>query len=458
MCSEHVRRDPYWTLAHQTTQNGTLTISDLLKSGNLKKCRTQVRSEPYMTSLSSMMIWTLTLSQNRFFLKNHDHSWTGRMIDYERCWIVLQKIQCKTLINVLDLVNIYVFDIGSICIHGKELLRQFTFHQQYKGKSHFKAKVRDIWTVDIGTIRRDFWSVSHQLRKFFMETVTSDQWWTRHQSLVYKGLCIFRFCVISRKDDSESNIKYCLGTTFGLNQRFIVIQNFGHNWRSTDGIRVEYFPGFTTLQLVQEVQKFMNKMDEPEQIQGRIIFMSMFNDIIWWNKNNDKECISNSTLVSLFAKRFPVGHWSFLELWSELKWYSTFKERSGGEWHKVAELMMIKFGESRHPVLRVRCLEERLKTKEMENYLYTSVTMRIRLKLFFAQSFLSISSVSTEQSSDLCEEYSSCQIRTGRLVLTKESNPLFASADLLIMTSTPSIEIPAQENLLQKHKERVTAR
>ena len=41
------------------------------------------------------------------------------------------------------------------------------------------------------------------------------------------------------------------------------------------------FPGFTTLQLIQEVQQFMNKMSDPDQFQGRIIFMSMFNDIIW---------------------------------------------------------------------------------------------------------------------------------------------------------------------------------
>ena len=42
------------------------------------------------------------------------------------------------------------------------------------------------------------------------------------------------------------------------------------------------FPGFTTLQLVREVQKFMSKMgDPPEQCKGRIIFMSMFNDIMW---------------------------------------------------------------------------------------------------------------------------------------------------------------------------------
>ena len=31
------------------------------------------------------------------------------------------------------------------------------------------------------------------------------------------------------KGESEPNIKYCLGTTFGLVQRFITIQNFGHD-------------------------------------------------------------------------------------------------------------------------------------------------------------------------------------------------------------------------------------
>ena len=34
--------------------------------------------------------------------------------------------------------------------------------------------------------------------------------------------------------------------------------------------------------------------------------MSMFSDIMWRIKDNEKECIANSTLVSLFAKRFPL--------------------------------------------------------------------------------------------------------------------------------------------------------
>ena len=53
-----------------------------------------------------------------------------------------------------------------------------------------------------------------------------------------------------------------------------------------DGEPMEFewniFPGFTTLQLCNKVQEFMSKMsDQPEEFKGRIIFMSMFNDISW---------------------------------------------------------------------------------------------------------------------------------------------------------------------------------
>ena len=53
---------------------------------------------------------------------------------------------------------------------------------------------------------------------------------------------------------------------------------------TTDGEPVEFewniFPGFTTLQLVRDVQEFLFKLSvQPEDFTGRIIFMSMFNDI-----------------------------------------------------------------------------------------------------------------------------------------------------------------------------------
>ena len=46
MCSKQARGEPYWALAHQTTQNGTLTTSGLLmwKSGEMSNT-SKVRPE-----------------------------------------------------------------------------------------------------------------------------------------------------------------------------------------------------------------------------------------------------------------------------------------------------------------------------------------------------------------------------------------------------------------------------
>ena len=186
-----------------------------------------------------------------------------------------------------------------------------------------------------------------------------------------------------------------------------------------DGEPMEFewniFPGFITLQLVDKVQEFMNKMDDPAQFQGRIIFMSMFNNIKW--RTTDKECIANSALVSLFAKRFPARRWSFLGPGSEKKWYSTCNERPGGEWDKVAELMMIKVGE-----LSINFCAD-------GDTIQTSISVN-QLSIYGAVS-------------DLCAGYSACQTRTGRPVLAGQSDPLFEPADLLVTIPTPSVEILA---------------
>ena len=48
-------------------------------------------------------------------------------------------------------------------------------------------------------------------------------------TLAREGLRILRFCVMPWKDESEPNIKFCLGRKVELVQEFITIQNFGHN-------------------------------------------------------------------------------------------------------------------------------------------------------------------------------------------------------------------------------------
>ena len=199
-----------------------------------------------------------------------------------------------------------------------------------------------------------FWSVSDQLGKFSMETIVlwsmmKNSTVSRMQRFMYSQILCY-LCLGKVNQNPASNTVWEEQLSWFKDSPTYRILD------TIDGEPMEFecniFPGFTTLQLVEEVQKLMNRMGEPEQFQGRIIFMSMFNDIICGITNNEKECIANSTLVSLFAKRFPAGHWSFLGPGSEKKWYSSFNERPQGEWSRVAELMMIKFGESGHPVFR----------------------------------------------------------------------------------------------------------
>ena len=70
------------------------------------------------------------------------------------------------------------------------------------------------------------------------------------------------------------------------------------------------------------------------------------------SRDNEKECMSNADLVSLYAKRFGKGQWSFIGPGSEKKWYSIGDDSPQGKWDRVAEQMTITLPESRHPIFR----------------------------------------------------------------------------------------------------------
>ena len=216
------------------------------------------------------------------------------------------------------------------------------------------------------------------------------------------------------------------------------------------------FPGLTTLQLCNKVHEFMSEMGDPSEFNGRIIFMSMFNDISWRSEDNERECNANADLVYICKKRFPAGRWEFLGPGSEKKWYSTCIDRPQGEWVRVADSIMIKFGESGHPLFRATSplSREKLKSKGGGklpiHFCADGETIENVFRTIISVNHLSIDGAV----SDLCDEYRACQARTGRSVLAGQSDPLFEPAKLLIMTPRPSIEIPAQENLLQMYKER----
>ena len=184
--------------------------------------------------------------------------------------------------------------------------------------------------------------------------------------------------------------------------------------------------------------------------------MSMFNDISWGSEDNEQECESSAQLVSNYAKRFPPGRWSFLGRGSEKKWYSTHGSRPQGEWDRVAELMMLKFGESKHPVFRSTSPLSRgvLKSKGGGKLSIHFCADEGTIETVF-RTIISVNQLSIYGAvSDLCDECKSCHVRTGRLVLVGQSDPLFVPTSVM-KTSTPLTDDPAEEDLLQKYQERV---
>ena len=180
------------------------------------------------------------------------------------------------------------------------------------------------------------------------------------------------------------------------------------------------FPGFNTLQLSQEVKELLLRSNEtPENFTGRIIFISMFNDISRGSKDNRIECESNAQLVSLFARRFGAGQWSFLGPGSDKKWYSISEDSPQGEWDKMEEKMMVTFAESGHPVFRSTSPLSRgqLKSKGGE-----------KLSIHYCADQDTITTVFNTITYVMCEEYESCHDRRGGAVVRGQSSSSFVAS------------------------------
>ena len=91
------------------------------------------------------------------------------------------------------------------------------------------------------------------------------------------------------------------------------------------------FPEFNTLQLSQEVQEILLRLNEtPENFTGRIL------------------CMSFSYMQADLEQ--DNGHFSVLV--QKKKWYSISEDSPQGEWDKMAEKMTVTLAESGHPVFR----------------------------------------------------------------------------------------------------------
>ena len=77
-----------------------------------------------------------------------------------------------------------------------------------------------------------------------------------------------------------------------------------------------------------------------------------FNHISCGMKDNEKECVAHAKVVSIYAKKFGIGQWSFIGPGSEKKWYSMEEDSPQGIWDNLAEKMLLDFAESGCPNFR----------------------------------------------------------------------------------------------------------
>ena len=101
------------------------------------------------------------------------------------------------------------------------------------------------------------------------------------------------------------------------------------------------FPGFNTLQLSEEVKRLLFRLDEtPENFTGRILFMSMFNDISCGSRDSEKEmpvkCQTRISVREKIWKRTMVIYWSWF--WKEVvlyQWRQSTRSMGQYSWKDV---------------------------------------------------------------------------------------------------------------------------
>ena len=174
--------------------------------------------------------------------------------------------------------------------------------------------------------------------------------------------------------------------------------------------------------------------------------MSMFNDISWWSKDNEK-CESNAQLVSLFARRFGAGQRSFLGLGSEEVVFYQWR------W----STMMLGFAEIGHPIFRATSplsIGVNSKAKVMENCRYIIVPTRKRFKL--CRTITSVNQLSLYGAvAELCEEFETFHDRTGQPVMKGQSNSSFAPSVIKTEVPLDCDDLTKQDLLLQQYGERI---
>ena len=150
----------------------------------------------------------------------------------------------------------------------------------------------------------------------------------------------------------------------------------------------------------------------------------MFNDISCGTKDNEEECLANARLVSLYARKFGTGQWSFIGSGSEKKWYSMKEDSPQGIWDNIAEKMSLEFAESGCPIFRATTplsrgqLRSKGHGKLSVHFAATQATIETVFRIIVSANQLSL----YEAVAEMCEDYESFHDRTVKPVVMGQSS------------------------------------
>ena len=207
------------------------------------------------------------------------------------------------------------------------------------------------------------------------------------------------------------------------------------------------------MQLCDKISDLLSSSRQsPETFTGRILFMSMFNDISCEGKGNKEQCLKDADFVKTFAKRFGIGQWSFIGPGSEKKWYPS-ENSPHGAWDHVVEDMLLKFAESGHLIFRATTPLSRgkLKSKGGKVSIHFSAepdTIDTIYRIILSVNQLSIYGAVAA----ICDEYEGQPDNTGEPVVLEGQSIVLRE----VKAEAPAREEPEDSNiLLQKYFQQV---
>ena len=168
------------------------------------------------------------------------------------------------------------------------------------------------------------------LEKSFMETAVIDWWRIRYQSSTHKSLRLLRFCVVPWKSPSTSGIQRSLEEKDWMDHNWSKLQRL---WRyAINGEPTEFewniFPGFTTLQLCGKKMIYWATWDKHQKFSQEEFYLCRCSTTFPVTvKAMKKNVWQMPKSVSILAKKFGIGQWSFIGPGSEKKW-SSMEENS----------------------------------------------------------------------------------------------------------------------------------